>query len=149
MAAGIGALLANFAAELVKGVVRRSQSKEAARDEDLLSILDLISTLRRLATEYWVASGPDLGPREVLLRAEIVSSQQHLLDLIAHLFEGDPKRECDVVATHFLMAIGGGDFGNPDREAATERLATIYKYGLEFSHLAKTSRRNMKRSLWA
>ena len=145
MAAGVGAFIANFAAEFVKGRVRKSQSVESARDEDLGRLLRMVSDLEELATEYWTASGPSLGSNEILLRAKIVARQQHLLELIAHMFTGQPKRECDVVVTDLLDAIGGDDFGVPDRDAHPERLTAVYQYSLKFGHLAQKKRRSLRR----
>lgn len=148
-AAALGAFVANFIAEVVKGRVRRSQSLEAARDDDLRSMLLMVDELQSLSTDYWTATGAELGGRETILRARIVARQQHLLDLIAHLFTGDAKRDCDVMVMKLLDAVGGGDFGDPDRGAAPERLTGVYQYGLSFSHLATTSRRGLKRGILA
>jgi hypothetical protein len=149
VAAGIGAFIASFVAEFVKGRSRKSQYIESARDEDLARILLMVAELETLATDYWTESGPSLAEREILLRARIVARQQHLLELIAHLFNGDAKRECDVVVTDLLDAIGGGDFGDPDREAQPERLTGVYQYGLKFGHLAQKMRRSLKRGMLA
>lgn len=149
IAAGVGAFLANFFAEMVKGWVRRSQSVEAARDEDLGTMLKMIDELQEIATEYWTATGAELTNREPVLRARIVARQQHLLELIAHLFTGGPKRECDVLVTKLLDAVGGGDFGEPDRPAEPERLTAVYQHSLAFIHLAKKCRRGLKRGLLA
>jgi len=144
-AAGVGAFLANIIAELIKGQVRRSQSEETAHDDDLASIVKMVEELQILATEYWTSSGTELGAKECILRARIVSSQQHILNLVAHLFRGDAKKDCDVLATKLLDAIGGGDFGDPDRPAEPERLTAVYQYGLSFIHLSKKCRRALKR----
>ncbi|MGO4619024.1 hypothetical protein AB4Z34_05280 [Ensifer sp. 2YAB10] len=149
VAAGVGAFLANIIAELIKGQVRKSQSQEAARDEDLGSLVKIVTELQDLATEYWSQSGEELAGKEVLVRAQIVARQQHLLELISHLFTGQPKRECDVEVTRLLDAIGGDDFGVPDREAQPERLAAVYQRSLSFTHLAKRTRRGLRRNLLA
>lgn len=149
VAAAVGAFAANFIAELVKGQVRRSQSQESARDDDLATMLRMVEELQGLATDYWTESGGDLGAREPILRARIVARQQHVLELIAHLFSDDPKRECDVLITKLLHAVGGGDFGDPDRPAEPERLTAVYQHSLAFIHLAKKCRRGLKRGILA
>lgn len=149
IAAGLGALLANFFAELVKGFVRRSQLHEAVRDDDLATMLSLVEQLDSLATDYWSHSGAELAERETLLRAKIVSRQQHLLALIADLFNGEPKRDCDVVITRLLNAVGGDSFGEPDRPAQPERLTAVYLECLAFTRIAKKSRRSLKRAFLA
>lgn len=149
VAAGVGAFLANFIAEIIKGQVRRSQSLELARDEDLATMLRMVEDLQDLATTYWLSGAAALEEQEPVLRARIVARQQHLLNLIAHLFTGNPKHECDVMATSLLDAIGGGNFGEPDREAEPQRLASVYNYSLSLSHLAKRCRRELKRGLLA
>jgi hypothetical protein len=149
LAAGIGAFIASFAAEFVKGRSRKSQSVEAARDEDLARILRMVTELEALATEYWTVSGPSLAGKEILLRAQIVARQQHLLELVADLFSGQSKRECDVVVTDLLDAIGGGAFGDPDRAEQPERLTAVYQYSLKFGHLAQKMRRALKRGMLA
>ncbi|UCI24588.1 hypothetical protein [Mesorhizobium sp. B2-8-5] len=149
IAAGTGALIANFIAELVKGLVRKSQALEAARDEDLSTLLKIVEEMQDLATEYWTATGVELGAREPVLRAKIVARQQLALELIAHLFKENAKRDCDVMFTKIMDVVGGDEFGEPDRAASPERLAAVYQYGMSFLHLAKKSRRGLKRGLLA
>jgi hypothetical protein len=149
LAAGIGAFLANLIAEVIKGQVRRSQSMEAARDEDLATLLRMLDELQDLATTYWLSDVAGLGAQEPVMRARMLSRQQHLLDLIAHLFTGAPKRDCDVLATRLMDAVGGGSFGEPDRLAEPQRLASIYGHGLALAHLAKRCRRDLRRGLLA
>lgn len=144
-AAGVGAFFANFIAEFMKSLVRKSQNIELARDDDLSTLLKWVDEMQVLATEYWTKSGQDLGSEEPVLRARIVARQQNTLDIVAHLFNGDPKRVCDVDFTRFMDAVGGGDFGEPDRPADPRRLVSVYRLGLAFMHLAKRSRRNLKR----
>lgn len=149
IAAAVGAFLANLIAELIKARVRRGQFIEAARDEDLASIVKMVDELQTLSTDYWTSSGAELGQRESILRARMVARQQHILDLVADLFSGGAKMDCDVLATKLLDAVGGGDFGDPDRPAEPERLTAVFQNGLSFTHLVKKCRRKLKRGLLA
>jgi hypothetical protein len=147
VAAGLGALIANFAAEWVKGLVRKGQAIESARDEDLGLIHRMVEELQEISTSYWSSSGLQLGDKEPQLRAQIVARLQHINELVAALFTGPPKHECDVLLISVMDSVGGGDFGEPDRSAAPERLTAIYKNCLSFAHLARQQRRLLKRGL--
>lgn len=145
LAAGVGALIANFGAEFVKSLVRRRQTEELSKDEDLAAILTSVDELQELAIEFWSSTAKQLGDRNQLLRAHILAKQQHVLHLIAHLFTGNSKRKCDVKFTAVITAVAGGDFDTPTRSKDLMRLSSVLKSCLAFRHLAQRCRRLLPR----
>tara|TARA_R110002020_G_scaffold10801_22_gene41092 strand:- start:16543 stop:16971 length:429 start_codon:yes stop_codon:yes gene_type:complete len=133
-----------FATEWVSGVVRRHQRHEKARDDDVDEIIATIDAVRTLADEYWSTSPSELGARESILDGRIVGGLHHINLLIAGLFTGPAKRECDVAAFRFSDASASGDFGDPDRQAEPARLSSVHSAALTLKHLVRTQRRKLK-----
>lgn len=149
LAAGIGAFIANFAAEWIKALVRKSQLVEVNRDQDLASLLKSVEELQTIAEEFWSKSAADLGVRDAILRAKIISKQTHVLNLVASLFTGPLKYDCDAAFTPVMTALSGGDFGDADRAAAPEFLTDIFQHSQAFSQLAILRRRGLPRGVLA
>lgn len=149
LAAAIGAFVATLGAEFVKAYVRKSQATETARDDDLATLLRMIADLEELGVSYWSRSSTEAGEKEQRLRSKILARQRHSMELVAHLFTGVDKRECDVALVKLIEAVAGGSFGEPDRGAEPERLPSIMADCLSLSHLVKRCRRRLPRAYLA
>lgn len=148
-AAGSGAFLANFAAEIIKAWVRRSQSVELNRDDDLKEILKAIAEVQELSEKFWMSSNDELGKDCAIIRSRILARQQYVLGLIASLLSGDTKKNCDYEFTYVMNAVSGGDFMEPDRQAEPNRLIEIQQKCLKFCHTARVARRQLHRGIMA
>lgn len=144
MSAAVGTMFGLFATEWVSSVVRKHQRHEKARDDDVEEIISTIESVRALVDEYWTNTPADLAARESVLNGRIVGGLHHLNLLIAGLFTGPAKRECDLCAFRFSDAAGGGAFGVPDRLAEPARLSAVHSAALTLKHRVKTERRKLK-----
>lgn len=145
IAAAIGAFSANFIGEWVKSFVRRSQSRETQRNDDLNEILKIINELGQLSEKYWPFSANELGQERHVLVSQIVSKQHYLSRLIADAYTAPLKYDCDVAVHDFMHVLTGDEFGEPDRTAQPERLTKILTNNLELAHTVRQTRRKLKR----
>lgn len=144
LSAAIGTMFGLFATEWVSSLVRKHQRHEKARDDDVAEIVATIEAVRDLADEYWTQEPSALKDREAVLRGRIIGGTHHINLLIAGLFTGDPKRECDVCSFRFSDAVGGGSFGNSDRQAEPERLFAVHSAALTLKHRITAERRKLR-----
>ena len=145
-AAGVGALIANFLAEFIKSLVRRSQLGENQRDQDLQAIISLADALRDDAQRYWLSGADHLGDDEIIISARIVAAQQSINDLLATLLKAPGKYQCDVLMVNLQDAVSGGDFGVSTRQREAERLMSIHHTATMFKHEATRQRRLLPRN---
>ncbi|UXS09187.1 hypothetical protein [Agrobacterium tumefaciens] len=143
--AGIGAFIANFAAKYIESWVRRNQLIEAQRDADLQDIFGTITQICDLSEKFWPLSAEALGSQDQILRSHIVALQHHLAELVAEVFTGKDKWDCDVQLHKLMMAATGGDFGEPDREAEAGRLTEIFIASRALNRSTKKARRKLPR----
>lgn len=144
--AGIGAFIANFAAKYIESWVRRNQAIEAQRDTDLQDIFGTLDQICDLAEKFWPLSAESLGSQDQVLRSHMVALQHHLAELVAEVFTGKDKWDCDLQLHKLMMAATGGDFGEPDREAEAGRLTEIFIASRALKQSTKRARRKLPRS---
>jgi hypothetical protein len=144
VAAALGAFFANIIAELIKAQSRASALVESNRDSDLAAILRSLDEMQSLGEKYWSQGSAALADDEPMLRGKIVARQQYVSSLVASLFTGPRKHECDVEFMSVIDSLSGGDFG-PGCPSELERLQSIYEATLRFSHLVVHQRRGLPR----
>lgn len=146
---GIGAFLAGFAAKWLESWSRGSQIVEAQRDADLADILASAKDLTDIAEKFWTKSATVLGEEDAILKAHMVAAQHHIAEVIAILFKGPAKWNCDVCFHRLALAATGGDCGEPDRDAEPQRLAEILIAFYAIQREVKMARRSLRRSFMA
>jgi hypothetical protein len=146
---GVGAFLASFAAKWVESWSRGGQRIEAQRDADLAAILESIRKLVVLAEEFWTNSAEALGPRDATIQAHMVAVQHNLAELIAVLYTGSDKWDCDICFHKLAIAATGGSYGDPERTAEPEHLAEILIASYSLERQVQKARRNLRRRFMA
>jgi len=147
--AGIGAFIANFAAKFIESWVRRSQQIETQRDADLHEIVATVKLIGELSEKFWTKSAAELGTEDLILQSHLKAEQHHLAEVIAEIFSGTDKWDCDIQVHKLATVATGGNFGEPDREAEPGRLAEILITVRALTREAKKGRRRLKRRLMA
>ncbi len=146
LSAATGTFFGLFAKEFVAGLVRRNQKTEADRDGDALEIYSAIEGVRDLADEYWTQSAAELGQSDMIAHGRITAALHQINLLCLDLFSGDAKRNCDVANLRFMQAVGGGQFGDKDREADPYRLSQIHGTALTLKDVVRRERRKLPRN---
>lgn len=149
VSAAAGTIFGLVLKELLAGIVRRSQKIETNRDSDVAEIYSTIESIRDLADEFWTKSASELAERDMIVSGRLTAGLHQTNLLYTGLFTGPAKQDCDVAHLHFMDAVGGGEFGQPDRQAEPFRLATVHSTALTLKDVIRRRRRDLPRNLFS